>query len=685
MSYGAYGGGVLPQHADKLASSAISPEVALERGYVSADNKAQLERYGFGPSQRRPPALVIPLHGVIGDVVGYQLRPDDPRVVSSRVAKYETKFGQHALLDVPCRVRPLLGDPAVPLLVTEGPLKADAAASAGLACVALLGVWSWRGRNDQDGLVVLPDWEYVALNGRRVVLAFDSDVMLKAEVYGALRRLAAVLKLQGAEVAYAYLPAGQHGEKVGLDDFLAAGHTPDQLWSLVTQELRSLPSARPAGLDVPVRQPAKPRTLAEVEEVAARWLGRADPVPLRAVLGTYAAHLITGDPEWLLLIGGSGIGKTELLIALNDCPNVVTASTLTEGALLSGTAAKERASDASGGLLRRIGERGILVIKDFTSLLSMNRDTRAAVLAALRETYDGSWTRHVGTDGGRSLSWQGKLTVIAGCTTAWDSAHEVIATMGERFIICRLPEANGDEIGARALAQAGRELEMRSELRDAVAGLFAADLMPPHVLGDDAKHRLVTAASLVARARSPVERDYQGEIRLVLDAEAPTRLVKQLERLYAGLGAIGLSSDASWEVVIRVALDSMPKLRKSVLVELETAGGLVTTAEMAVRVGHPTRTTRRALEDLTAHGVVHRAHREESGGNADQWSLAPWASAALSTIRDAVPGMSESRRGTRDDPPLKTDLNTPKRVLTDFSGTAHDYRQDGPLRLVVDL
>jgi len=35
---------------------------------------------------------------------------------------------------------------------------------------------------------VLPDWEYVALNSRRVVLAFDSDVMLKAEVYGALRR-----------------------------------------------------------------------------------------------------------------------------------------------------------------------------------------------------------------------------------------------------------------------------------------------------------------------------------------------------------------------------------------------------------------------------------------------------------------------------------------------------------------
>jgi hypothetical protein len=34
--------------------------------------------------------------------------------------------------------------------------------------------------------------------------------------------------------------------------------------------------------------------------------------------------------------------------------------------------------------LRKIGERGILVIKDFTSILSTDRNVRAAMLAALR-------------------------------------------------------------------------------------------------------------------------------------------------------------------------------------------------------------------------------------------------------------------------------------------------------------
>jgi hypothetical protein len=102
------GSGLFSQHVEKLTASGISEEVIAERGYVSADTKAQLERYNFGPAQRRPPALVIPLHGVIGEVAGYQLRPDDPRVVRGRVAKYETRTGQRMVLDVPPRVRPHL-------------------------------------------------------------------------------------------------------------------------------------------------------------------------------------------------------------------------------------------------------------------------------------------------------------------------------------------------------------------------------------------------------------------------------------------------------------------------------------------------------------------------------------------------------------------------------------------------
>ena len=83
------------------------------------------------------------------------------------------------------------------------------------------------------------------------------------------------------------------------------------------------------------------------------------------------------------------------------------------------------------------------MIKDVTSILSMDRNLRAAVLAALREVHDGSWYRDVGTDGGQRLQWKGRIAVIGAVTTAWDAAHAVVSTMGYRFVLVRIDSTEG--------------------------------------------------------------------------------------------------------------------------------------------------------------------------------------------------------------------------------------------------
>jgi hypothetical protein len=143
--------------------------------------------------------------------------------------------------------------------------------------------------------------------------------------------------------------------------------------------------------------------LADVHATYRRWFGAEyDFGALDAVLCTAAAEQLAGDPPWLLLIGGSGAAKTETIIPLSEAGATVISTISGEAALLSGTSIKDRAKDATGGLLKKIGDSGTLVIKDVTSILSMNRDTRALVLAALREIYDGRWSRNVGTDGGQT-------------------------------------------------------------------------------------------------------------------------------------------------------------------------------------------------------------------------------------------------------------------------------------------
>ena len=176
--------------------SGLSPQIVNARGYRTVSTKTELRQLGFAGSQCNPPGLLIPIHSPPGEIVNYQFRPDLPRINDGRPVKYETPRGSRMTLDVHPFARQMLGDPSVPLFVTEGIRKGDALASRGLCAVALLGVWNWRGTNGQGGKVALPGWESIALNGRKVYIVFDSDVMTKPQVHGALTRLKSFLEVK---------------------------------------------------------------------------------------------------------------------------------------------------------------------------------------------------------------------------------------------------------------------------------------------------------------------------------------------------------------------------------------------------------------------------------------------------------------------------------------------------------
>ena len=228
------------EHRRQLVEeSGIAEEVVAERGYETVTVKAEMGRRGFSVAQRRVPTLLMPIHGVTGGIVNYHSRPDVPRINNhGKPVKYELPSGSKMVLDVPPRARPYIGDPSVPLFVTEGIKKADALASRDACAVGLLGVWNFRGTNAQGGKTALGEWESIALNDRQVYVVYDSDVMTKKEVHAALTRLAAFLRTRKAKLAFIYLPSGPGGVKQGADDFLAAGHSLDDLLALADTELR---------------------------------------------------------------------------------------------------------------------------------------------------------------------------------------------------------------------------------------------------------------------------------------------------------------------------------------------------------------------------------------------------------------------------------------------------------------
>ena len=262
-----------------------------------------------------------------------------------------------------------------------------------------------------------------------------------------------------------------HGD---VSDWLDVGHTlADLMAACVESPVIPNDAVRPEAAPPPIV--TRPCTLAEVHVEFVRWLGdEYDLDAIDIVLAAAAVERLDGDPLWLLLLSGPGNAKTETVQALSGIGAVCVSTIASEGALLSASPKKERQRDATGGLLRLVGARGILVIKDMTSILSMQTNTRAGVLAALREIYDGQWVRHVGTDGGKTHTWTGRLAVIGACTTAWDTHHSAIATMGDRYALLRMNSHVGREsAGRHAISNTGHEVEMRAALAEAVGGLLS--------------------------------------------------------------------------------------------------------------------------------------------------------------------------------------------------------------------
>ena len=123
------------------------------------------------------------------------------------------------------------------------------------------------------------------------------------------------------------------------------------------------------------------------------------------------------------------------------------------------------------------------------------------------------------------------------------------------------------------------------------------------------------------RLRGAVERDrHTREIEAVYGAEGTARIGLTLERLLAGLDTLNVDRVTALKVVESVAMDSVPPIRREAyeyLVKLE--GGAAETTAIAKALELPSVTVRRALEDLTAYGLLQRMVQGQ--GKPDLWAV----------------------------------------------------------------
>jgi hypothetical protein len=431
---------------------------------------------------------------------------------------------------------------------------------------------------------------------------------------------------------------------------------------------------------------AAPHSLADVKATFRRWLYLPDESLIEVTLAATVANLVDGDPAWLMIVAGSSSGKTEAVNPLAALPFTHLVGTLTEAAFLSGSSKRDQTADSTGGLLREVGNFGVLILKDFTSILSIHHDKRMAILAALREIYDGSWSKRGGNDGGKNLTWSGKVGVIACCTDAIESATAVTNSMGERFMRYRWQHSDADQkqIARMAMRRGGGDAQMRAEMREAVCGFFGQLDIPanPASIDEATEDKLIALATFTARGRSVVDRAATGgrDIELIHDSEVPARFGVMIRRMYSALQILGIEEKRIWRILEKIALDSIPKLRGEIIQhfrqELQNGKCELLAGSVAKAVKSSPTATRRALEELRAHDVFAFTERQTERGPTHFWAFSDFG---LELLKCGFSTLPEKSYGTH--PPIvngsKENINFLDTVPDDFSGRV-DFADEQP-------
>ena len=364
-----------------------------------------------------------------------------------------------------------------------------------------------------------------------------------------------------------------------------------------------------------------------------------DPGPLYAVAGTLAANTMLGYPVWLMLIGPPESGKTELLKPLLGIAGVRECGDISgKAALLSATRAKDITADATGGLLKDLPKaadgtyRGALVMLDFArTVLASDPTTTRSVLGSLGMLHDQHWQREVGTDGGKTLSFYGRIGFLAACTDVIDHPdhQQANAEMGERCIYYRYPDSDGYHEINSALRNPDGGGKSRS-----IKDLFATfaeeaqldwqDETPPRQLTDSERVCIGALAQFCARGRSGVQRDRynKNEITGISRSALGPRLANSFAQLLRGCERIGCTVSERLKIMRTVAFDSIPAIRAETIKALRngddsssSSGGSSgkTVNEIARTLRVSVSTAKRTLEDLAAHDLLVNSQSDSNG------------------------------------------------------------------------
>jgi len=484
------------------------------------------------------------------------------------------------------------------------------------------------------------------LQGRTVYTLYDNDPAGKQGEELALERL----KSSARRVMFVHWP---DEVPVGFDtrDWIVYGatirHTPEICWERLKRRFHDSPKSdedtrterviKDGKITIrrkrlkKIHRWRKPPTIGDVHTVFNKWLFLKTTDVIDVMLAVVLTQRIDGSPVWMFLVGPPGSAKTAIVSALGDVSVTHATSTLTAPSLISG-ASLQGASDPS--LIPKLDKK-VLVVKDFTSILSLPDREQKEIFGILRDAYDGRCGKSFGN--GIERSYTSRFGILGAVTPRIYDLADQHAALGERFLKFlvgdNLHHESENQIIQRAIENSDRESVMRDELCDVVHAFVERTCanVPIPELPARIMNKIVALAKFGARMRGSVSRDfYHRDIMMSRPmAEVGTRLGQQLAKLAKGMAMVfgkTIVGDIEYSLVKKVMLDTISQRNEDVLRAMISAMGGTTVLtplsmrELSSKTHYPFATIQRLMQDLAALQII----KKQGAGLGTTWTLSDY-------------------------------------------------------------
>lgn len=357
-------------------------------------------------------------------------------------------------------------------------------------------------------------------------------------------------------------------------------------------------------------------TLPDVMKVFKKWLHLQTTDGILIMLGCVVSQSMDGPPVWVFLVGPPGSAKTAILASLNRYDKIYSTSSLTVHALISGANFK---GDSDPSLIPKLHGK-VMVVKDFTSIMSMRDAEKDEIFGILRDAFDGRCGKIFGN--GVERHYESRFTVLAAVTPRIYDLSSNHTSLGERFLKFsvgdNLVHASEEDIIAKAIGNINSEAAMNNEFQDVVTEFLTRTVRTDRVpiIPKQIEKKIIALAMWGARMRGSVTRDlYKNDIITSRpSAEIGSRLGIQLAKLAKALAMVHGRTEVTMEdfrLLKKMMLDTIPQRNEDVFRHMlkmcPTIKDTTTASQIALATRYPVATIQRLLQDMDVLDIVTKS------------------------------------------------------------------------------